>query len=73
MQVLTCHVVLKPNFITTFDWLSSSAKFSVDHISITLFDCPDAIVAIETSDSCDNLLSRTLAKVDLLTVDAIGE
>ena len=67
MQISVCRVVLKSDNITTLNRLPSLAHFPT---SLWLFDCPDRIIAISFSYTCDNLLLASRSKVDVLGIEA---
>ena len=71
VEILSSAVVLKSDFISTFDRFTCSAHFAIDKESITFFDSPDAIVTISCSYSCDNLLTTSSTEIDSLAVYTI--
>ena len=66
VQISACWIMLESHSVTTSESLPCLAHLA---LSFRLFDCPDAVVAVSKSDSCDYLLTTAHAKVHILRVD----
>ena len=73
MQIFASHIVLESYFITTLDWLSSSAHFAIDEESIAFFDRPDTIIAVCCGNCSDNLLTTARTEIKFLAVYTIAK
>ena len=65
--------MFKPHFISAFDGLTSSTQFTSDHILVTFFNRPDTVVTIVSTHGRNNLLTTSLAEINVLTVDAFNK